>query len=65
MFLELKLSQAELMIARYITEKQYELGTGLGKYGDGIPESIRIKGQDTTFCLGFKPMRKDFRAMVA
>lgn len=34
--LELKLWKTELMMGRYLMKKQYEPGTGLGKYGEGI-----------------------------
>lgn len=57
-FLEPKLSKTELMVGQYLISRQYEPGTGLGKNRDGILEPVGIKGQDTTFCLGFKPTRK-------
>lgn len=44
--------------------RQYEPGTGLGKHGNGILEPVEIRGQDTTFGLGFKPTRKDYQAMI-
>lgn len=40
------------------------MGIGLGKYGDEFLQPFKIKGQDTTFGLGFKARRKDFKAMI-
>lgn len=44
--------------------RQYEQGIDLGKHRDGILEPVEIKGQDTTFGLGFKPTRKDYQTMT-
>lgn len=35
---EPKLSKMELMIGHYLINRQYESGTGLGKFKDGIHE---------------------------
>lgn len=37
------------MISRYLMKREYEPGTGLGKYGERILELIKMKSQDTTF----------------
>lgn len=40
------------MIGRYFMKKQYEPGTGLGKFRNGILEPIMITGQDSMFGIG-------------
>lgn len=37
----------------------------MGRYGDGILEPIKIKSQDKPFGFGFKPIKKDFKSMIA
>lgn len=44
---------------------QYEKGTGLGKFRDVILMLTEVKSQSTNFSLGFKPTRKDIKAMIA
>lgn len=46
-------------------KRQYELGTGLNEYKEGILNPIKVKSQNTTFSVGFMPARKDFKAMIA
>lgn len=46
-------------------KKHYEPGTSLNKFGDENLEPIWIKGQDSTFGLGFRTTRKDFQAMIS
>lgn len=45
-FLEPKLSKTELMIGCYFMKRQYKMGTGLGKLGDGflVPIDVKIPG---------------------
>lgn len=45
-------------------KRQYDLGMGVGKYGYGIIKPIKIKNQDMTSGLGFKPKKKDFQSYV-
>lgn len=45
-------------------KRQNEPWIGLGKYGDGTLELIKVKSQDTTFILNFKPTREDIKAMI-
>lgn len=43
------------MVGRYFMKQQRELGIGLDKFRDEILVSIKVKSQETTLGISFKP----------
>lgn len=51
------------MIGEYLKDRQYDIGMGLGRHGDGVIAPNKVKSHDNTFGLGFHPSRHDMKEM--
>ena len=59
-----RLSGASLMVAQVMLRDRYELGMGLGRYGDGTTSLVKFVENYGRFGLGYEPTHADKRRVA-